>query len=195
MARRRKQPDSPPLPPPVPDKARLRDAALRHLARYATTRAGLLRVLARRIDRWARATAAEAEPVAVLHALAATVVADLAQAGLVNDAEFAAARARSLARAGRSRRAVSAHLAQRGVDAPTRDAAMDDNPDVELAAALLLARKRRLGPFAPAPMDPAARLRALGVLARAGFSQDTARRALATEPDEAEQRVNRLRRE
>ena len=104
-------------------------------------------------------------------------------------------RARSLARAGRSRRAVSAHLAQRGVDTPTRDAAMDDNPDVELAAALLLARKRRLGPFAPAPMDPAARLRALGVLARAGFSQDTARRALATEPDEAEQRVNRLRRE
>jgi regulatory protein len=181
--------------PPMPDRASLHDAAIRHLARYATTQAGLLRVLHRRIERWARASGADAEAAAGPRGLAAGIVADLARAGLVNDTEFAAARARSLARAGRSRRAIAAHLAQRGVDAPTLDASLPDDPEAELAAALLLARKRRLGPFAPAAMDAPARLRALGILARAGFSQDIARRALAMDPDGAEQRVNRLRRE
>ena len=38
-----------------PTEVSLREAALSHLARYATTRAGLIRVLDRRIDRWARA--------------------------------------------------------------------------------------------------------------------------------------------
>ena len=40
---------------PPPDDAALHDAALAHLARYATTEANLRRVLGRRIDRWARA--------------------------------------------------------------------------------------------------------------------------------------------
>ena len=51
-----------------PDEARLHEAALTHIARYATTRAGLLRVLDRRIDRWARA--AEAPDIAGIAAIA-----------------------------------------------------------------------------------------------------------------------------
>lgn len=173
----------------------MHDAALRHLARYATTQAGLLRVLSRRIDRWARATQAEAEAATPLIALAKAEVSALAAAGLVDDAAFAASRARGLTRAGRSRRAVTAHLAQRGVDAETLHTAIPDDPEAELAAALLVARKRRVGPFAVAPMDAAGRHKALGALARAGFSQDTARHALAMDKAEAEERIIRLRRE
>ena len=186
-------------PPPAPDRSSLHDAAIRHLARYASTTTGLLRVLSRRIDRWARATEATPEAAAAAQATAQQVVAALVQAGVLNDTQFAAIRAASLTRAGRSRRAIAAHLAQRGIDAETAQSALPDSAETELAAALLLARKRRLGPFGPESPDRETRLRAqhraLGILARAGFSQDTARRALNTETEEAETRILQLRRD
>ncbi len=188
----------------APSAARLHDAALAHLSRYAATRAGLLRVLVRRIDRWARAAVEDgAEPHVVAadaaraHAAAAEVVARLAQSGTVDDAAFAGSRARSLARTGHSRRAVAAHLAARGV--PTEIArALPDAPEAELAAAIAHAKRRRLGPFAPPAAqdtveDPARRRRALAGFARAGFSQDIATRALRLDLDTAEQLLRRLR--
>ncbi|MDE2199619.1 MAG: RecX family transcriptional regulator, partial [Rhodospirillales bacterium] len=118
-------------------------------------------------------------------------VARLVAAGLVDDAAFATSRARSLARAGRSRRAIAAHLAERGVAAETR-AALPDDAETELAAALAFARRRRIAPFGPAA-DADTRRRALGMFARAGFSQATATAAMATPPDAAQALVNALR--
>jgi regulatory protein len=179
---------------PAPSEARLHEAALAHLARFAATEAGLRRVLHRRIDRWARAAAAEgaevAEAVRAAKAQAAQVAQRLVAAGAVDDAAFAAARARRLARGGRSRRAIAAHLAAKGVASEAAAAAL---PTDELAAALALCRRRRFGPFAPGPMPPEARLRALGVLARAGFARDTAERALDLAPEEAEERLLAMR--
>ena len=171
---------------PPPDARSLHDAALRHLARYSATQAGLLRVLVRRIERWARHAdpdAAAAGRAAGLQA-AQTVVQRLAAVGAVDDAAFAAGRARSLARAGRSRRAISAHLAARGVPAELT-AALPDDPEAELAAALAYARRRRIGPFRQPP-DAAQHVRDLGRLARAGFAQPVAERALRMEPGAAE---------
>jgi regulatory protein len=185
---------------PPPDEATLRDAALAHLARYATTEAGLRRVLQRRIDRWARAAEAIAdrETIAAQTASAMTaaraVIARLAAAGAVSDADFAASRANRLVRAGRSRRAVAAHLAAKGVTAAVAREAAPENDDNELAAALTLARRRRLGPFRTgAPADPTEHRKELGILARAGFPQSVAARALAMDADEAEARVLALR--
>ena len=185
----------PGAPGPPPTEAMLHDAALAHLARYAATGAGLTRVLDRRCERWARETAtpeaADSLP-ALRHAVRA-VVARLTTAGAVDDAAFAASRARSLGRAGRSRRAIAAHLAARGVTGDTARAALPDDPEAELAAALALARRRRHGPFRP-PDAEADRRRELGVLARAGFGQDVAQRALDTDADTAEALVAALRR-
>jgi regulatory protein len=178
-----------------PDATALHEAALAHLARYAATRAGLVRVLDRRVDRWARAAGPEAAAgvVGALRETVRAVVAQLAAAGAVDDVAFAASRATSLARAGRSRRAIAAHLAARGVAGEQARAALPDDPDAELAAALMLARRRRIGPFRSAdrPADPK---RELGMLARAGFAQDTAARALGMDADAAELLVNRARR-
>lgn len=173
-------------PPAAPTKSSLHDAALRHLARYATTASGLLRVLNRRIDRWARATAAEPEAALALRDLAKQEIASLLQAGLLDDAAFANMRSKSLTRAGKSRRGIAAHLAVRGVPSAVARDALPDDPDAEFAAALALARKRRIGPFAVTEPDPARRLRDLAAFARAGFSQDTAQRALRMDPNEAE---------
>jgi regulatory protein len=187
---------------PPPDAATLHDAALAHLARYAATEIGLRRVLERRVERWARAASvggADREAVATQAAAARAVVRDvvarLVAAGAVNDATFAENRSRSLVRAGRSRRAVVAHLAARGVDSEAARVAMPEDAGTELAAALVLARRRRIGPFRQVDAnEPAQRQRELAILARAGFPQDVARRALAMDFEEAEALVIQLRR-
>lgn len=186
---------------PAPDAAGLHDAALDYLARYAATEAGLRRVLERRVDRWARRAAAvgDAETIAgeaaAARAMVNEVVARLVAAGAVNDAAYAESRARNLVRAGRSRASAVAYLAAKGVDPATARAALPHDESSELAAAVVLARKRRIGPFrlGDSPDEPGRR-RELGMLARAGFSQDVARRALAMDTDAAETLVNRLRR-
>ena len=186
---------------PAPDAAALRDAALDYLAHYAATEAVLHRVLERRIDRWAHraAFASDAETIAVqgaaARALVHDVIARLVAAGAVNDTAYAESRARSLLRSGRSRRAAAAHLAAKGIDAATAHSVLPEDEQGELGAALVLARKRRIGPFrlGEAP-DEASRRRELGVLARAGFPQSVARQALAMDADQAETLVNRLRR-
>jgi len=174
------------------DHAALHEAALRHLARYAATAAGLTRVLDRRIARWAATEGAEPEAAAEARREARAVVARLVEAGAVDDAGFAAARAQRLARSGRSRRAVAAHLAARGVDAETAQAALTGD---ELVSALVQARRRRIGPFrVAAEADAEVRRRELGMLARAGFPRDVAERALAMPAAEAEEMVARLAR-
>jgi regulatory protein len=192
-----------PPQPQLPDAESLREAALAYLARYATTEAGVRRMLERRIDRWARlAQPPDSEPDSVAAQAAAAkqaareVVARLAAAGAVNDAAFAESKVRSMARAGRSRRAIGAHLAAKGVGSATqRQLLAEDSAEAEFAAALVLARRRRIGPFrAGEPPDAAGRHREMAIFARAGFPQSVAVRALDTEASEAETLVNRFRR-
>lgn len=187
---------------PAPGRAALHEAALLHLSRFAATEAGLRRVLDRRIARWAHlaeAEATDADRVAAEAARAraevAGVIARLVAAGAVNDATYAEARVRGLVRAGRSRRAVAAHLATKGVPAEVAQAALPDDPEAELAAALLQARRRHIGPFRRdgTEPDPEARRQELAALARAGFSGEVAGRALRMAPDAAEALIIRLR--
>lgn len=185
-----------------------------HLARYATTQAGMVRVLDRRIHRWAKRAVDAGEPgdqveerAKVARQAARSVAAALVAAGVLDDAAYAEARARSLTRSGRSRRAIGAHLGQRGVDAELVRASLPEDAEADLAAALAQARRRRIGPFRvaadpvdgppdspPYGDDPAVRNRALGMLARAGFSRDVAERALSTDLEEAERLILQLKR-
>lgn len=179
----------------TPTEAALHEVALNHLARYASTRAGLCRVLNRRIDRW---VAVQPEPppgadVAVARTTVGLIVERLAAAGAVNDEAFAEARARRLVRSGHSARAVASHLAARGIDAETRRAAAAIDPEQELAAAVKLAARRRIGPFRGAPPGEGTGRREQGILARAGFSQDVARRALGLDPTTAEAILQQLK--
>ena len=187
-----KRPRRPAGPPP--NAARLREAALAHLARFAATEAGLRRVLERRIARWARAAEAEGQSREAIAASAVALTAEIAgiaqslvAAGAVNDAAFAESRARRLARSGHSRRAIAAHLAAKGIESETATAALPEGEEAELLAALAFCRRRRIGPFARVVPDAAARMKALAALARGGFAQGVARRALAMDPAEAEE--------
>ncbi len=188
---------------PVPAAGALREAALAHLARFPASEAGLLRVLDRRIQRWSRRALSGGEAaerveagVAAARIAARAVAAALVASGVLDDAAYAEAKARSLTRSGRSRRAIGAHLAGRGVASELVQAALPVDPDAELGAALLQARRRRIGPFGdPGLLDePASRNKALAALGRAGFGRDVAERALGLEPEEAERLILALKR-
>jgi regulatory protein len=177
-----------------PDETKLYEAGLNHLARYPATEAGMARVLARKIDRWARLRAGEDGDVgeigeAALGAKAAIpgVIARLRQAGALSDVGFAASRAKRLTRAGKSRRAALAHLAAKGVRAATAKAVVADDAERELGAAFAFLRRRRAGPFGEAD-----ELKVLAAMGRGGFSQEVARRAMLLERDEAERLIKRL---
>jgi regulatory protein len=181
-----------------PDAASLNQAALDYLARYASAEAGLRRVLERRIDRWLRAQPDQeaAEPIhlaarAAIH----EVVRRLAEAGALSDTAFAEHRARSLLRSGQSNRSIQMRLIAKGVAPDVARSASAADAETELAAALVLARKRRIGPYRlPDDSDAGVRIKEMGVLARAGFSRDVAKQALDTSREDADNRIFELRR-
>jgi regulatory protein len=181
-------------PPDPPAHATIHEAALAYLERRPATAALLRRVLERRVAAWAlRAARAGVTPSEIAdvrerarEAIGA-VVARLVEVGLVNDASFATSRAERLGRAGKSTRAIAAYLASKGVDRHTLRAALERGPRAELAAAISLARRRRIGPFAREEADRQQRQKELAVLGRAGFERSVAERALAMDRAEAEE--------
>jgi regulatory protein len=184
-------------PPATPDSTNLYQAALTYLARYAATEAGLRRVLLRRIDRWARQQpdAEAAEPVVLAaRSEVATVLKRLSALGALNDAEYAASRARGLVRGGQSSRAVQTKLIAKGVAPELARSAAETDTETAHAAALVLARKRRIGPFrATGDAGEAGRMKELGILARAGFPRDICETVLNTERPDAEAKIFGLR--
>jgi regulatory protein len=176
-----------------PDEASLYEAALTHLSRYAATESGLARVLARKIDHWARLQeAADGETISAAARNAKSciplIITRLQTANLLNDGAFATARAKRLTAQGKSRRGALAHLAAKGVAPGTAAEALADDPERELAAACAFLRRRRAGPFGSTP-----ELKILGAMARAGFTQNTAKQALGLDKEEAEAKIKALK--
>jgi len=165
----------------------LERSALYYLERYAAPAGHLRRLLLAKVSRSARfhGTDAEAGAEAVEE-----LVARLTRAGLIDDAGYAASRARSLMRRGTSARAIRARLLQKGVAPALIDQALnglaEEAREPELAAALAYARRRRLGPYRIGARDES-RARDLAALGRQGFDLDTARRVIdATDPAQLE---------
>jgi regulatory protein len=168
-------------PPRRPTPTSLETAGLHYLARYAASAEQVRRVLARRVDR-----AARAHPDLDREAAAGWIAALVDRwraAGLLDDATFAEARVRSLRRRGASGRRIRDALAAKGVDRDTIDAAVAGEEGAadasgEIEAARRLAKRRRLGPFRPAGDRAENRMRDLAALARAGFARDVAVRVV-----------------
>lgn len=168
----------------------LENAALHYLERFASSSANLRRVLMRKVARsiahWGGDTAEHTPQVE-------EVVAKLTRLGYVNDAAYAEAKVRALHRAGKGSRTIRATLAAKGVAADHAAAAFDalaaDVTEPDMAAAIRLARKRRLGPFRRDGRAEA-RTKDLAALARAGFDFDTCRRVVDAESAEALEELN-----
>ena len=172
--------------PPRITPSYLENAALHYLERFATSSAQLRRVLLRKVDRSVAHWGGErAEHLACVEA----VIARLAGLGYVDDAAYAEMKTRALFRQGKGMRAIRATLAAKGVGGDTAEQAVEalaeEHPEPDLAAAVTLARKRRLGPFRPPGQRAENRAKDMAALGRAGFDFDTARRVVDADSAEA----------
>lgn len=156
----------------------LEKAALFYLGRYAAPAEHLRRLLLAKVARSARVHETDAEAGA---AAVDELIARLTRAGLLDDAAYAMARARSLARRGASARGIRSRLLKKGVAPELIDQALagltEAAGEPELAAALTFARRRRLGPYRAAARAER-RERDLAALGRQGFDMALARRVI-----------------
>ena len=162
--------------PPVPlNAARLQDLALHYVSRFATTRARAAAYLARKIRErgWDDATAPDP----------AGLAERLADAGYIDDAAFAEARARSHARRGLGERRVDQALYAAGIAEDDRRGADAITAAERAASALRFAERRRLGPYARSRSeDRAVQQKQLAAFVRAGHDMGLARSLLALDP-------------
>ena len=163
----------------------LDNAALYYLSRYATSAENLRRVMMRKIHRSANHHGTDVEDGT---ALLEAIIARYLGSGLLDDGAYAKARAASLHRRGNSARVITGKLRQKGVGnddiAGALQALSEEDPDPEWAAAVMVAKRRRLGPFATQKTTEETREKHLAALARAGFSYDIARRVIDAESEE-----------
>jgi len=137
-ARRRKK--SRPL-----DETALRDLALSYAARFATTAAKLEGYLARKVRERGLAEDADGR---VREPDIASIVTRMVELGYVDDDAYARARSRDLTGRGYGKRRVEQALWAAGVDEEMRAAHAPGEAQMRHAA-MLLAKRRRFGPFAP----------------------------------------------
>ena len=161
--------------------------ALSYLGRFASSAENLRGVLRRRVR---RRLGARGDVLHGADVLIDALIARYRNSGLLDDAAYAASRARTRLARGHSLRRIAAGLAAKGVGAEERVGALrslrEGEADPDLAAACAFARRRRLGPFRRDPAVSEDRDRALAAFARAGFGRRAAEAVLAcADPDAA----------
>lgn len=158
---------------------------MRYLARFDCTEQRLRTVLARKLQ----GKLEQAEAQAAARESIDRLIDRFKALGYVNDKRFALRLVESLRSKGASTRMIRERLRARGVDPElltelfleVRTTSEDD-----LAAARTLVKRRKMGAYRALEQQKARYQRDLGALARAGFSFEVARRALALTIEDAE---------
>jgi len=181
-----------PRPIKIPTAESLSNIALHYLSRFAASEASLRKVLQNRLRRVALKSpvfAADNDKQKCLNDAIETIIARYIRSGVLNDAAYAETKINSLRRAGRSNRAITQKLSLKGIEPSTISYAFTQHDegahpeDQDLKAAILLARRRKLGPYRLVP-DPEKIKKDMATMARAGFSFSTIKKVLNTALDD-----------
>lgn len=166
-------------------KDRLRNIALYHLQRYATSAANLNNVLYRRVLKAARHHETDIDEA---KGWITEVIDGLVRSSAIDDTRYADGKALTMLRRGQSPRKVRAYLAAKGISPDKINTALsaagEEIGDVDLKAAAAYAMRRRLGPFRIEDLSQERKQKELAILGRAGFRYETARKIVDTESEE-----------
>lgn len=153
----------------------LNNVAEYYLGRYAATAHSLEQVLLRRLYR------NQAQKDAAALAMVGQIVQKYRDLGVIDDDQFAWRKTRSLAESGKSQAQIRQKLQQKGIAKDIIDVAMKkaaaENPAAEYAAAVRLAKRKKLGPYRT--RADACPKRELQKMAQAGFSYALAKQVLS----------------
>ena len=163
-----------PRPPLKPES--LNELALTYVGRFATSRATLRSYLKRKIHERGWDGPGEADPEPLIERFAAQ--------GYIDDAAYAVSKSRSLTGRGFGTQRVRQALRVAGIADEDSAEARAHAEQESVESALRFARRRRIGPFAEAASDQAARQKALSAMIRAGHGFGLARAIVAMSPGE-----------
>lgn len=155
---------------------KLRDLALHYVGRYATSRKKLSDYLKRKLlERgWEDENPAELDG----------LIADFVRLGYIDDAAFAAARARTMAARGLGQRRVNEDLRVKGIsEADARDAHAESIAQ-KWQSAERFAQRKRIGPYASEPASDEQKRKQFSAFLRAGHDFEIARRFVNASPGE-----------
>ena len=174
-----------PRKPIEPTEKWLRDQALRYLNRFPATRRKMTRHL---FDKAMRHAEHFELSETVLNERIAGVIEKLEASGFINDTEFAASKARVMARQGRSIAQIGVKLQEIGFAESDQSHAIKElGTDTTLhdrKAAARFVKRRRFGPYKPEETREDRRDKELASLARQGFSYDVATAVIDAEDTE-----------
>lgn len=167
-------------------KSHLENAALHYLERFSSSSQNLKSVLMRRVRRSAYYHDTDPEEGTEW---VDEIVSRFLDAGLLDDKVYADSRVRSLHARGNSRKTILMKLRAKGigpelVEPVLEQLELDENEDVDLIAALKLAKRRRLGPYRIDGQREERREKDMAALARAGFSYHIAQQVVEAETPE-----------
>ncbi len=162
----------------------LHNAGLYYLGRFSASSGQFRAVMLRKIKRSCQQHPEQDYETCVT--LLGETMGKFIRAGLLNDELYTQGAVRSLRRQGKSRKAIVMKLQHRGVDARLTAEKLDahdlEKPENgDLVSAIIFIRRKKAGPFGNA--DPQ---KTLAALARAGFSYETAHKALNLNREDAD---------
>lgn len=166
---------SPRKPRPPLTEAALKELGLTYVARFATSRGKLADYLRRKL--YERGWDDSGEPPV------AAIVDWAVESGFVDDQAFALSKAQALGGRGYGERRVGQALSMAKIAEEDGAAARDHARDTAEEAALRFARRKRIGPYAPVPLEHRESGKALAAMIRAGHPFELAKRILALPPD------------
>jgi len=171
------------------DESGLRDLALSYVARFATSGAKLEAYLARKIRERGVAEDADGREVSID---VPALVERLIELGYVDDAAYARAKSRDLLARGMGARRVDQALYAAGIEEGVRSENAPGEAEARRSA-ILLAKKRRFGPFArdkvggggqDNELDRKLREKQIAAMLRAGHGFDAARKVVETRSED-----------
>ena len=182
-------------PPKKITEKYLYNSGLAYLQRFTSSTPNFRRVMGRKIDRSCNYHKDQSRE--DCEKLLDTTVQTFVRQGLLNDDAYLQGMVTSLRRRGLSTQAILSKLVMKGmvqeVILKTLRAYDEErggeNPD--LAAAILLMRRKRIGAFRKS--EDGDKNKELAALARGGFGFDIAQKALSLEQDEAEEILSEMR--
>lgn len=161
--------------PPL-NSAKLRALALHYVGKYATSRKKLKQYLERKMRE--RGWDDENQPdIDVL-------IAEFASLSYVDDAVFAASKARSLLNRGYGMKRLEQDIYASGIEGDDQSEALAILRDNQWQAADNFARKKRLGPYAKEPPTREQKHKQLGAFMRAGHDMKIAQKFIQADPDD-----------
>jgi len=160
-------------------KQRLKNIALYYVKRFETSTSNLRQVLLKRVSNYAHYYPEWDKKEALLWV--DEVVKDFVARGYIDDNRYAEMKIKNYITAGKSVRYIKTRLKQKGINESIVDENIGRIEYSQFDAALLLAKKKRIGPFRDKSIRKDFWQKDFGVLIRAGFDYDVVQDVLAHE--------------